>query len=281
MPDLPDLSDLPDRDPRALLTRALASATEAAEFLLTQRPRDLQVDAKSTATDAVTAMDRGSEALLVRLLLAGGAEDGVLGEEGADRAGSSGVRWVIDPLDGTVNYLYGIPEWSVCVAAEVDGEVVAGVVHAPALGLVFSAARGHGAQCVALDESSSYAPKLGSETRLAHALVGTGFGYDAERRRRQAVALTHIVPQVRDIRRAGSAAIDLCRVAEGRYDGYFEMGLNPWDHAAAALVVTEAGGVVGGLPGELVGARMTIATNPALFGSLQAVVAEGMAIAGL
>ena len=95
---------------------------------------------------------------------------------------------------------------------------------APALGLVFSAARGYGAQCVALDESSSYAPKLGSETRLAHALVGTGFGYDAERRRRQAVALTHIVPQVRDIRRAGSAAIDLCRVAEGRYDGYFEMG---------------------------------------------------------
>jgi myo-inositol-1(or 4)-monophosphatase len=257
------------------------AAAEAAEYLLTERPSDLRVDAKSTATDAVTAMDRGSEALLVRLLLRGGAEDGVLGEEGADRAGSSGVRWIIDPLDGTVNYLYGIPEWSVCVAAEVDGEIVAGVVHAPALAVVFSAALGSGARRAAPDGSRSIAPHLGTETRLAHALVGTGFGYDAERRRRQAVALAEIVPQVRDIRRAGSAAIDLCRVADGSYDGYFEMGLNPWDHAAAALVVTEAGGVVGGLPGEPVGARMTIAANHALFGPLQNVVARGMERAGL
>ncbi len=275
------MAELPVRDPRALLTRALAAAGEAADFLLTQRPSDLRVDTKSTATDAVTAMDRGSEELLVRLLLAGGTEDGVLGEEGADRAGSSGVRWIIDPLDGTVNYLYGIPEWSVCVAAEVDDQIVAGVVHAPALGVVFSAALGFGARCALADGGAPDPPTLGTETRLTHALVGTGFGYDAERRRRQAVALTHIVPRVRDIRRAGSAAIDLCRVAEGRYDGYFEMGLNPWDHAAAALVVTEAGGFVGGLPGEPVGARMTIAANRALFEPLQAVVAEGMAMAGL
>ena len=271
-------------DAQDLLARAHAAAAAAARFLVEERPAELAVDSKSTATDAVTEMDRGSEELLVGLLCAAGHDDGVLGEEGGERLGTSGVRWIVDPLDGTVNYLYGIPEWSVCVAAEVHGTAVAGVVHAPMLGLVWSATIDGGAQAARLpwpDGETLPAPQVGSEDRLSHAMIGTGFGYDPQRRRGQARALVEILPLVRDIRRAGCASVDLCRVADGTYDGYFELGLNPWDHAAAGLVVSEAGGIVGGLPGEPIGARMAVAANPDLFRPLQGIVAKGMAAAEL
>lgn len=266
----------------ALLARAGAAAAAAGRFLVEERPADLTVESKSTATDAVTQMDRGSEELLVRLLRGEGPDDGILGEEGGERPGSSGVRWVVDPLDGTVNYLYGIPEWSVSVAAEWRGEVVAGVVYAPLLGLVWSATLGGGARLTETPWQGGMSrprPRVGTESRLSHAMIGTGFGYDPRRRHMQAEALVKILPRVRDVRRAGCASIDLARVADGTYDGYYEIGLHPWDFAAAALVVTEAGGLVGGLPHEDIGERMAIAANPMLFGQLQQLVAEGMSAA--
>lgn len=265
---------------RSLLDRAVAAAEAAGLFLRDQRPDHLEVESKSTATDAVTAMDRGAERLLVDMLLADGPCDAVLGEEGADRSGSSGVRWVIDPLDGTVNYLYRLPTWSVSVAAEVDGVVVAGVVRAPVLGRTWWAERG-GGSWARQDGGDPRPASVGSCAELGLALVGTGFGYDAAGRRLQAEALVDILPVVRDIRRAGSAAIDLCRVADGSLDAHFECGLNPWDLAAGALIVTEAGGEVGGLPGTQASKRMTVAANPVLFNDLQQLVARADSRAGM
>jgi len=245
-----------------LLARAQRAARSAGELLLA-RPDDLAVSSKTSATDAVTAMDRASEELLADLLLADGPDDSILGEEGGQRIGSSPVRWVLDPLDGTVNYLYGIPEWAVSVAAEISGVVTVGVVICPALDVQWWAVAGGGAW---RQRGSGPAQQVmvGSEQRLGHALMGTGFGYTAQRRRWQAALLANVLPHIRDIRRAGAAAVDLCRVADGTLDGYFERGLQPWDHAAGGLIAAEAGAVVTGWPGEAAGESMTIATNSAL-----------------
>jgi len=262
----------------SLLERALAAAQAAGEFLQNQRPDSLEVGAKSTATDAVTEMDRASEELLVRTLLAGGPDDSILGEEGGARQGSSGVRWVLDPLDGTVNYLYRLPEWAVSIAAEHEGHTQVGVVHCPQLGRTYWAERGAGSWCRLNGEV--HRVMVGEETRLAHALVGTGFGYDADRRRYQAAVLKTVIGHVRDIRRAGAAAIDLCRVADATLDGYYEMGLQPWDLAAGQLIVHEAGGLVGGLDGQPADGSMTVASNRDLFGELASVVRWGEVEAG-
>lgn len=259
-----------------LLGRALAAAQAAGTYLMEGRPEHLEVEAKSTATDAVTEMDRGAEALLVEMLLDDGPADGVLGEEGGERPGTSGVRWILDPLDGTVNYLYRLPEWAVSVAAEVDGIVLAGVVHAPALGTTWWASRGEGSRRAGGSAAHPVPNAVGEVADLAGALVGTGFGYDAQVRRRQAGWLQALIGQVRDIRRPGAAAIDLCRVADASMDGYYEQGLHAWDHAAAGLIVTEAGGVVGGLFGGPAGPAMTIAANRALFGPLHDAVADAI-----
>ena len=183
----------------------------------------------------VTAVDRASEALIVGTLGKERPDDGVLGEEGSRRDGTSGVRWIIDPLDGTTNYLYGYPVFAVSIGVEVDGEVVAGVVNDPSHAEVFSAARGEGALC------NGRAIAVSGKDDLATALIGTGFAYDAVRRGEQAGWLRHVLPKVRDIRRAGAASIDLCWVACGRLDGYYEAGLAPWDVAAGALIAAEAG----------------------------------------
>ncbi len=188
------------------------------------------------------------------------------------------MRCIVYPLDGTVNYLYGLGEWAVCVAAEVDGVVVAGVVHAPALGVTWTAEADGAA--VRKDGQGRRQVVVGSESRLGHCLIGTGFGYDADRRRKQAQALVAILPKVRDIRRAGAAAIDLCRVADGTLDGYFEQGLKPWDHAAAALVVRRAGGVAGGWPGEPLGEGLAVAANESVFNPLQDLVAGAINAGG-
>lgn len=259
-----------DSDER-LLQRAMLAASAAGELLLA-RPADLVVESKSSATDAVTAMDRASEDLLVRMLLADGATDAVLGEEGGERAGSSGVRWVLDPLDGTVNYLYGLPEWAVSVAAQRQGRTVAGVVAAPLLQRRWWAVAGGGAW-TALGDDEPRRLQVGGERRPGHALTGTGFGYAADRRGRQGELLARVIGELRDIRRIGSAAIDLCYVAGGEFDAYFEQGLHEWDSAAAALIVAEAGGSVEVLADwEPDGSALTAAANPDLLRELRALL---------
>ena len=249
-----------NRAAEELLARAVAAAEAAADVLLNDRPAALQVAAKSTAVDAVTEMDRRSEDLLITTLLAAGPHDAVLGEEGGSRA-------------GTVNYIYDLPEWSVSIAAELDGVVVAGAVLAPRLGRIWTASRGGGARRAHWPAGGAGAVvAVGAETRLGHALVGTGFGYDSDRRRQQAEALVTVLPQVRDIRRAGSAAIDLCRVADGSFDAYFEWGLNEWDLAAGALIASEAGALVGGCGGAPAGNAMVCAANSALYEPLRTAV---------
>ena len=247
-----------------LLRIALDAATRAGAFLRDGRPDDLGVAAtKTSAVDVVTEMDIASEKLITGLLADLRPDDGVIGEEGASVRGSSGVEWVIDPLDGTVNYLYGLPSWAVSIAVRQDGETVVGVVHAPLRGETYRAVLGEGAY---LNDRPA---RVRPAAPLERALIGTGFGYLPERRARQAEVLRHLMPEVRDIRRGGSAAIDLCDVAVGRLDGYFERGLNPWDYAAGDLIAREAGALTGGRPGELLSPDLTIAAPPGLFEPLQ------------
>jgi myo-inositol-1(or 4)-monophosphatase len=220
--------------------RLLALAVEAAELAAREhrrRPVELSFETKSSTTDPVTAVDRAAERLIVEHLTAARPDDGFLGEEGTARPSRSGVSWIIDPLDGTVNYLYGYPAHAVSIAAEVHGQVVAGVVHDTARAEVFTAVLGGGAH---LDGASVRANRPAS---LADALLGTGFGYDAARRHWQAEVLTGLIAHVRDVRRGGSAALDLCSVACGRLDLFYEIGLQPWDMAAGSLIATEAGSV--------------------------------------
>jgi myo-inositol-1(or 4)-monophosphatase len=201
-------------------------------------------------------MDDAAEALIRDLLLGARPADGFLGEESGETHGPSGIRWVVDPLDGTTNYLYGHPGWNVSIAAEDDDGAVVAVVVDPVLGDTFTATRGNGARrngepiaCSAVDD-------------LSTALCATGFAYDPDRRRRQAQVLVDVLPRVRDIRRIGAAAIDLCSVACGRVDAYWERGLGPWDLAAGSLIAGESGAVVrvaeGGVGGLVVAAPPTI-----------------------
>ena len=254
-----------DADPRALLDLAVATAREAAVLVARGRATAGEdVDVKSSPVDVVTAVDTASEELIVGRLLAARPGDGVLGEEGADREGASGVRWVIDPIDGTVNFLYDLPAYAVSIAAEVDGEVVAGVVLNVATGELFTATRGGGAH---FSSPARPEPVLLTGSRpasLEQTLVATGFGYQVEQRRAQGAVVAALLPRVRDIRRFGSAALDLCAAAMGRTDAYYELNLNPWDHAAGALVAAEAGLVVTGLPGSPFAEPMAIAAAPSI-----------------
>ena len=244
---------------------AVAVAREAGALLAARRGEHLVADTKSTPTDAVTEVDRQSEALIVRRLAEMRPGDGILGEEGADTAGSTGVRWVVDPLDGTVNYLYGIGAYAVSIAAEVDGVAVAGAVFDAATGRMYDAARGQGAT---LDGAPLACSRVST---LEMALVGTGFGYSAQVRADQARVVSALLPQVRDIRRFGSAALDLCAVASGALDGYYERGIHPWDRAAGLLIATEAGAQGSVIPE---GSRdLTLAAAPAVFDALLHAVA--------
>jgi myo-inositol-1(or 4)-monophosphatase len=247
----------------ALLGLARAIAVEAGDLLVEHRRGKVAFTTKSTPTDVVTEADTAAEALLVARIRAERPDDGLLGEEGAEISGTSGLRWVVDPLDGTVNYLYDLPAWSVSVAVEDEQGALVGVVHAPALGMTFWAARGGGAYCDGLPVRPS------SCTELAQALLGTGFSYDARRRATQARWVAEVLPVVRDIRRYGSAALDLTSGACGRLDAYAEQGLAPWDAAAGALIATEAGAVVGGLGGRGAGAALVVAAAPAIWEPLQ------------
>jgi myo-inositol-1(or 4)-monophosphatase len=221
---------------RELLSLADRAVDRVIPALLEARGReDLAVHSKSSSTDMVTEMDEWAETVLTDHIRSTRPDDGFLGEEGTVEEGTSGVVWLIDPIDGTTNYLYDLPGSSVSVAAAVHGEVVAGVVHDLVRNERFRAIRDGGATLDHAAISVSGNPDLGS------ALIATGFSYDADRRKRQASVLVEVLPRVRDIRRFGGAAIDLCSVACGRVDGYYERGLNPWDHAAGALIANEAG----------------------------------------
>jgi len=258
------MADLPASPETAnLLSLAERVAREAGDMLLAGAG-DLRVDVttKSSGTDMVSEMDKASEALIVEGILAARPDDAILGEETGARSGTSGVRWVIDPLDGTTNYLYRHPIWAVSVGVEVDGEVVAGVVAAPGLQETFTAARGKGAWLNGNAIAVSGASDLGS------ALVGTGFGYVAGRRAAQARVLPHLLPAVRDIRRNGVASLNLCWVACGRLDGYFEAGGQPWDVAAGLLIATEAGAVASGLDGGRVAPESVMIATPGVAAAL-------------
>ena len=245
-------------EPSSLLELAVDLARGAGALLRDERPEDLDVGTKSTPTDVVTAMDKATERLIVDGIRAARPDDGVLGEEGAARSGSSGVRWVVDPIDGTVNYLYRLPAYAVSIAAEVEGVVAAGVVLDVARGDLYAARAGGGATV------NGRPIRCSAASELAQALVATGFGYDARRRAAQANLLVDVLPRIRDIRRFGAAALDLCFVARGWLDGYYEHGLSPWDLAAGALVAREAGAVVDGEPGGLV-----VAAAPRVFDPLR------------
>ena len=222
-----------------LTVLATRLAKEAGAFLLegVDRPREL-ITTKSSGTDMVSEMDKGAEDRLVRGIGASRSNDAILGEEGTSTQGTTGVKWVIDPLDGTTNYLYGNPQWSVSVGVEIDGVPVVGVVEAPTLRETFVATFGRGATRNGIDILTSVC------LDPAMALVGSGFGYGAARRAWQGCVVANIAAHVRDIRRGGSAALDLAYVACGRLDGYYETGLNPWDMSAGIVLVREAGGTV-------------------------------------
>ena len=217
---------------------------------------------KTSRTDLVTAADQASERLILERLAVARPEDGVLAEESGTKPGSSGLRWVVDPLDGTTNFLYGFPAFAVSIACEDERGALVGVVHDPLRGETFRALRGGGAWLG--DERL----EVGPGPELVEALIGTGFAYGAERRALQARLLTTVLPAVRDVRRAGAAALDLCFVAAGRLDGFYEAGLQPWDSAAAALVVREAGGSVEWLDGIVPGAATIVAGAPRLCAEL-------------
>jgi myo-inositol-1(or 4)-monophosphatase len=222
----------------ALLSLAVEVAEAAGAELLCRAGDVHDVDTKTSATDPVSEADRASERLLVERLTAARPDDGILGEEGAERRGTTGLRWVLDPLDGTVNYLYGYAGWAVSVACEDDDGGVVGVVHDPLRGETFRAGRGAGAHL------GDRPLRVTDPVALDRALVATGFAYAADVRARQAGVLAGLLPRVRDVRRGGSAALDLCSVAAGRVDAYYEDSTQRWDWAAGALVVTEAGGLV-------------------------------------
>ncbi|KAB2346586.1 inositol monophosphatase family protein [Actinomadura rudentiformis] len=251
-----------------LLELAVETAREAARMLVDKRPvggPDV-VQTKSSPTDVVTQMDQAAERLIVERIRAARPDDGFLGEEGGTHDGGSNVRWVIDPIDGTVNYLYDLPDWAVSIAAEVDGVAVAGVVDMPRRGETYTAVQGGGA--LLQTPSGARDLQVNAAVPLNQALVATGFGYAAERRAHQAEVLTGVLPNVRDIRRNGSCCVDLCSLAAGRVDAYYERGVQAWDIAAGALIVQEAGGLVGGLEGAPAGPELTIAAGPATFEAL-------------
>ena len=240
---------------------ALETAREAAALVRDRAAGTVTVaDTKSSEVDVVTEADRASEALIRSLLSERRPDDGLLGEEGDDVPGRSGIRWIVDPIDGTVNFLYGLPEYAVSIAAERDGEVVAGVVVNVARRVEYVAHLADDAGPAAATCDGRPIAVRGPAP-LSQRLVATGFSYEAGQRVIQAEATARLLPRVRDIRRLGSCALDLCHVADGSLDGYVEEGVNVWDHAAGALVATIAGARCEMHPGA--GGRDLIVCAPA------------------
>ena len=258
-----------------LLRLAEDTALAAGELAARRRSEGVQVAAsKSSPEDVVTLADREAESLIRALLADARPDDGFVGEESAATRGTSGLTWVVDPIDGTVNYLYGFPAWAVSIAV-VEGEpdpatwtTLAGAVYNPTGGELFTASAGEGAW---LGDRRLQVP---TAVPLSLALLGTGFSYRAAERERQADVVRGLIGQVRDIRRIGSAALDLCSVAVGRLNFYYERGLHPWDHAAGALVAREAGARVGGFGADREGIALLMAGAPDLYRACEPLLAE-------
>jgi len=234
----------------------------SAGALLMQRPDSFTFTEKSSAVDFATQMDQQAETLIVKSLLAARPDDGIIAEEGAAQQSKSGITWVIDPLDGTVNYLYGLPGWNISIAAKDQSGVIAAVVYAPTINSLWRATKGGGAF---LNNKSI---KCSEPVNLNLALIATGFSYDLELRKEQGDRIQRLIPQIRDLRRNGAAAVDLCYVAMGALDGYFEASLKEWDHAAGGLIATEAGAVVSGPAGGAPSSELVVAAGPSLHAQL-------------
>lgn len=238
---------------------ALDVAREAGALIKASRDAGVEIaTTKSSGTDIVTAADRASEQLISARVHAARPGDGILGEEGADSAGSTGVRWVVDPIDGTVNYAHGLPAYAVSIGVEVDGRTAVGVVVNPATGVEYTAVRGGGAFRNGVPIRSA------APVPLETALVGTGFSYERELRVSQTQTFSRLLPQIADVRRFGSCALDLCAVAEGSLDGYVEEGIGgAWDYCAGALIAEEAGADVEVLTGVFGRILVVAAPRPA------------------
>jgi len=254
-----------------LLNLAESIALKAGS-LLVNRPSKFDLDEKSGVFDFATQMDHESEKLIVSEILAARPDDGLIGEEGANRESKSGVTWVIDPIDGTVNYLYDIPGWCISIAAKDRDGGLAGVVYSPATQSLWKAHRGGGAFL------NGNPIKCNDPVALNRALVGSGFAYDLEKRKIQAALIARLLPEIRDLRRLGACAVDMCHVASGSLDAYFEAGVNEWDYAAAGLIATEAGAMISIDKGIWNGEKnMVIVAGPALHPALSAQIRAGQA----
>jgi len=250
-----------------LLDTAVDAARRAGELLLERAAGPARgVSTKSSPTDLVSDADRDSESLVIELITANRPDDGILSEEGGGEKSRSGLRWVIDPLDGTVNFLYGIPAWAVSIAVEDGDGALAGAVFDPNQQDMWTALRDRGAWL------NGEQIRVSSESDLSRALVGTGFSYNADARAAQSQVVPRLLPRVRDIRRSGSAALDLAALACGRLDGFYEALMEPWDRAAGELIIREAGGIVSPLEAPVGSSHGLVAAGPALHDQLRALV---------
>ena len=248
-----------------LLHLALTVAKSAGD-LLVNRPASWDLTVKSTAIDIATQMDIASEKLIVESILSARPDDGIIGEEGASRESKSGVTWIIDPVDGTVNYFYGLPGWAISIAAKDENGTLVGVVHSPTVNATWHASKGGGAFL------NDVKIACNDPVELNRALISTGFAYDVQVRTEQLKIVNALLPQIRDLRRIGSAAADICHVATGMVDGYFETGLFEWDLAAAELIAREAGAAVTTRAWH--GLKLTVAAGAHLFAALNAQIPE-------
>lgn len=258
-----------------LLDLARSIALEAGAHAARRRAEGVTIAAtKSTAVDVVTEADRETEALIRARLADARPDDGILGEEEGGTAGTSGLTWVVDPIDGTTNYLYGIPHYAVSIAVvEGDGDPqtwrpLVGVVRNPAIDETFTAVAGEGSW---LGGTRLHIP---DPPPLERALIGTGFAYAAETRAEQGPTIAKLLPLVRDIRRLGTASLDLSAVGAGRLDAFFERTLSPWDHAAGGLVAVESGAVLLGRDGRAPDRDLVLAVHPALADQLMGLIVE-------
>lgn len=227
------------------------------------------VSSKSTHTDLASDADRDAEILIAKVIGEVRPEDAFLGEEGGETASSGELRWVLDPLDGTINFLFGLPAWCVSIAAVDEMGTLIGLIHNPLMDETFTASRGGGAR---LNGSAIH---VSDRSELSSALIATGFSYDAARREEQGAVVAEILPRVRDIRRAGSASLDFASLAAGRIDGYYEGPLAPWDRLAGELIASEAGAVVSDIPIVGTSESVVVAANPVLQPSLLRLLEEG------
>jgi myo-inositol-1(or 4)-monophosphatase len=256
-----------------LLALATDLAREAGQIHSDGMTRALRIETKSSPTDLVSQIDKESERLIVERLREARPDDAVLGEEGALGEGTSGVRWVIDPLDGTTNYIYGYPAYAVSIAVEVDGQPQIGVVYDSSAGRMYRAISGFGAVC---DDRPIH---VREQPDLATALVATGFSYEAAQRERQGAVVARVLGRVRDIRRGGTAALDLCHVAAGHVDAYWELDLSPWDYAAGGVIARAAGAEVA-FPRAAHGhGPAVVAAHPALMPAFVGLLRETGALA--